>query len=132
MDRILTFIKDFNVPRGDAGPEAPAGGLRACAAARRKYRTARAKTRPPGAPGRQSQRRLVDHRRAAARSNQDSEDNGAAVQYAAQQRIRLGEGESAGPRVANPGRKSLPDDACGRRKSRQRWSPEAHRGPARE
>src|SRR5207247_3518226 len=77
MDRILTFIKDFNVPRGDAGPEAPAGGLRACAAARRKYRTARAKTRRPGAPGRQSQRRRVDHRRAAARSNQDSEDNGA-------------------------------------------------------
>src|SRR5438477_12609551 len=105
MDRILTFIKDFNVPRGDAGPEAPAGGLRACAAARRKYRTARAKTPRPGAPGRQSQRQRVDHRRAAARSNHDSEDTYAADPYAAQQRHRLYDVHAAGPRVANPGSK---------------------------
>src|ERR1700687_2998116 len=62
---------DSSGPQRAAGPEAPEGGRHACAAGRRKYRRARAKTRRPGAPGRRWQKRRADRRHAVVRSNRD-------------------------------------------------------------
>src|SRR6266480_841551 len=99
-----------------AGPRVLVEAQTACAFVPPRHHKERAKIPPRCALNRPWQRRLGDLRRGAARWNPDSVSNVAPARRAAQQRIPPHAAEFAALRGANLDTKSLPGDACGRKK----------------